>query len=143
MADGGAGRGGGATASGGALAKKALGCTNQCGDNTKTLSGERRTLRCPAGAATVTRDGGRRGGAATELRRGRLVDAAHGKPNKPHQEAPYLTTKLRSGTTETGRRRRRSSTTAQHGIGGGTGNLGFGGGGDTRIKGLAAVRVGL
>jgi hypothetical protein len=90
--------------------KRRCGCTNRCGDSARTFSGERRTLWCPPEAATATRDGGRRGGAATELRRGRLVDVVHGHPNKQHQEASYLTAMLRSGTKESGRRRRRGST---------------------------------
>jgi hypothetical protein len=111
--------GGGATVNGGARRKRHWGAPTDAG----TAPGRRR-------AAGEHDDGppGRRGrlDAAAELRRGRLVDVVHGKPNKPHQEVPYLTAKLRSGTTGTGRRRRCSSTAARHGIGGDAGDLGFG-----------------
>jgi hypothetical protein len=106
--------------------EKALGCTNRRGNRTRTTASGRRTRRWASQATGAARRGGRREGAAAELRRGRLVGAVHGKPNKPHQEVPYLTAKLRSGTTGTGRRQRRSSTAARHGIGGSAGDLGFG-----------------
>jgi hypothetical protein len=76
--------------------KMALGFTNRDGDDTGTLSGERRAPRWPPEAARATRRGGRRGGAAAELRRGRLVDGVRGQPNKQHQGVPYHAADLRS-----------------------------------------------
>jgi hypothetical protein len=77
---------------------------------TRMYSGAWRAPWCPPGAARVARRGGRREGAAAALWRGRHDDVVHRRPNKQHQEAPYLTAKLRSGTKESERRRRRGST---------------------------------
>jgi hypothetical protein len=62
--------------------KKALGCTNRCGDCTRTTASGRRTRRWAPGAMGTARRGGRRGGAAAEVRRGRAGDAVHTDANK-------------------------------------------------------------
>jgi hypothetical protein len=106
--------------SGGAKGKTALGCTNRCGDSTRTSSSHARTRQGHPEAATITRGGARRTAAVAALRRRRAGGVEHEHPNQRHWWAPYITAIPLSSTKATERRRAggtRATTLDELGLG--------------------------